>query len=434
MSIGGRSRIWSRTTVSDFPTRGAANAPIPTGICETFPNDGLLASTPQDQPWNAFVDGFISGGVLTGPSFADGRMEVDAGSDDMFVQADMSAGTTYLYLLARCGDNVEMYSDLGVYLYVDDFAGIYLEIGDWSGGGAIAFDTPAGAAFPGTWRLECSGDTARALLNGVEMLTADISGVTTTGQRGAFEFASDSHFDFHTVTLNESFNKANSTVIGPDLSPWSKESIVNGGAYTDDLVVWSNELALQGHDGMFGGAEDGYAQGTASTDQIVEAEFQSIGYDAYMEVELTAQSVVGSGDHFTRIELAFRSGGQYAATFRNEPFITPTFPAGGQFVTLNGFGNTTVPTSFAAGDVLRLEHDDTANLLRAKINGVQIASVTANLSGVLEPRVTMEVGSGSIMVPFTWAHQDRVDNFETSGTWRETVYDGTMDNFCVGAL
>lgn len=400
----------------------------PSPFCETFPNDGDLATTPQDQPWNAF-DGTISGGKLADAPFADGRMEVDAGSTDMFVEADLNADIGYVYLVARCGDDTDLYADEGIYLFVDSTPfDTYFEIGNWGGGGAFAWDDPAGDLIEGTWRLEVTGNTARALRNGVEMLTADVSSSPAAGQRGGFEYGSTSQAVNTTYTVTESFNKADGTSIGPDRN-WTKwgfdDSVLTyPPGFTDDGVIISNRLGLQSHDGHNGGAQDGFAT-VQLIDSNPDTEF-SLSFDAYIQVRLVAQSVVGAGDHYTFVYLGWRTLA-YFAMFRNVPN-----PGGGQFLQLDAFGDTTTPTAFAAGDILRVEYDAGANEIRGLVNGVVIATLTANFASILEPHVAMEVGSGSTMIPFTWAGQDLLDEYEAHGTVQSTVYPGTMDNFCVG--
>jgi len=419
-SFGGRARQAQLVTRERPPRAPAAVFAAPTGFCETFPNDGLLGVDAQDQPWNAF-DGEISGGMLTGAPFADGRMEVDAGSTDMFVEADMT-DFSYLYLVARCGDGTDLYDDLGVYLYVDPGPfDTYIEIGDWTGG-TISWVDPAGDIGDATWRLEVVGDTARALRDGVEILTADVSGVTTTGQRGGFEYQGNSHFEYSTNTVTESFNTSNGTTIGPDRN-WTKQSIVNGGppGYTDDGVIFSNSLALQGHDGMFGGADDGYAH-ISIVDSNQDTQFNYTTYDAYVQARIVAMTTA-SGTHGSSFTVGFRYNA-YEAVFVND--------SAGQYMLLFGFGSSNTPCSFGPGDLLRVEHDPGANTITGLINGVVIDSITANFASILEPRLGILDTAGGAPFVFSWAHEDRLDEYEAHGTVQSLVYDGTLDNFCVG--
>jgi hypothetical protein len=198
MSLGGRSRVWQPITVQEgTAVRGAiVEAPdLVVRYCETFPNDGIFDLTVEDLTWQipSTGAGIITGGVLyTTGGFADGRAEQDAGSADMFVQAALNADVDYIYLVARCGDTGDLYGDQGIYLFVDPGGGVtFIDLGDWTGG-SVASDSPAGNLIDGTWRLEVEGGTARALRNGIEMLTGDISAITApTGQRGGFNMGSN---------------------------------------------------------------------------------------------------------------------------------------------------------------------------------------------------------------------------------------------------
>lgn len=211
-SLGGRARQFQRVTRERPPRAPAAVFAAPDEFCETFPNDGNLASTTQDLVWrdadnpNWGADPIvISGGVAElGAGFyggAEAQSEV-ADQYSMWVEFDwVDPGATFddIWLLAGT-DNHFLHGDIGastqaIQLFIFYSGGYYAEIAGYDDSPEFVFVSTVNQA-QGRWRLEVDGNESRVYHNSVLIMTADISTASPLpGRKAAFEIESNTRID-----------------------------------------------------------------------------------------------------------------------------------------------------------------------------------------------------------------------------------------------
>ena len=191
-SGSGRFRQFQRVT-RQRPPRAPQAVFGGVSYLETFPTNGDVEAG-QDLTWNSIPPEVTVVGNQAEPSstVSLARAEHDTSDDDMYVQADWTAGDLTddgIWLVGRCGDSADLGSDTGVYLWVlVDGADLAVEIGGWGVAGTIATATLLSTSALATWRLELNGTTCRAYRNGVEVASGTSSlSPQPDGTRAGFE-------------------------------------------------------------------------------------------------------------------------------------------------------------------------------------------------------------------------------------------------------
>ena len=424
-TLGGRSRIATPATpvYTQRPSVFPFFPVVEDEFLETFTGaDGVLGVTTTDLPWNAESgqEPLVTGNQGGFSSSGYARAEVDV-SSDMFVECDWvdaSGGFTFnsIYLFARAGDAGGIFSDEAVYAYISVFAGSTdVEVGNWSGSGTSIYESSVGSPFA-NWRLEVSGTTARVLRDGVEVLNGSIADFSPmpAGTRGGFAVQSASTSTPTPTTITESFDKADGTTIGPDLT-WSKTSFID----VDCGVIDGNAFAVVG-------ANPGDLSAQCRIGST-SASFVSSG-TRYVEAEITAKSAYGSSPGlvlYTAFYLWFGSV-NFQIDNNGEAVGRARIDSSG------GMSGFATGVSFAPGDVIRLEIDGSNNAT-AKVNGSTVQTLSGATGGGGAAGCTIEVSQvdqGS----FTADAQDKLDNFEASGTVNVTSYELAIDNWKIGSL